>query len=96
MHEATVGFFFHRGTLWLNMLIPVIVYLIASITGLPKGGEDLKQYIHERDTNKRLAKQLKECFGLQRDGRAYRINSIISQVMHIGTRIMVSKVVWGN
>ena len=31
---------FHRGMLWLNTPIPVIVDLIASITGLPKAGED--------------------------------------------------------
>ena len=32
--------FFHGGTLWLNTSIPVIVYLIASITGLSKAMED--------------------------------------------------------
>ena len=32
---------FHGGTLWLNTLIPVTVYLITSIIGLPKAGEDL-------------------------------------------------------
>ena len=31
---------FHGGTLWLTTPIPVIVDLIASITGLPKAGED--------------------------------------------------------
>ena len=56
--------FFNGGTLCLNMPIPVTLYLIASITGLPKDGEDLMQYIRGRDTDKKLAKQLNECFGL--------------------------------
>ena len=43
---------FHGGTLWLNTPIPVIVNLIASITGLPKAREDLVQYIHGRDMDK--------------------------------------------
>ena len=55
---------FHGGTLWLNMLILVTVDLIASITGLSKAGEDPVQYIRGRDTDKKLAKQLNECFGL--------------------------------
>ena len=69
---------FHGGTLWLNTPIPVTVDLIASIMGLPKAGEDPTQYIRGRDTGKRIMKQLKERFGLQRDGHAYRIDSINS------------------
>ena len=82
--------------LWLNTPIPVTVDLIASITGLPKAGEDPTQYIRGRDTDKRLAKQLKEFFGLQHDGHAYCIDRINSQVMRISVRILVSKVVQGN
>ena len=62
---------FHGGTLWLNTPIPIIIDLIASITSFPKAGEDLTQYISGRDTDKQLAKQLKECFGLQWDGLSY-------------------------
>ena len=69
---------FHGGMLWPNMSIPFTMDLIASITGLLKVGEDPTQYIHGRDTDKRLAKQLKERFGLQRDGHAYHIDSINS------------------
>ena len=69
---------FHGGMLWLNTLIPITVDLISSITGLPKAGEDPTQYIRGRDTDKKLGKQLKERFGLQRDGCAYRIDSIKS------------------
>ena len=87
---------FHGGTLWLNKPIPVIVDLIASITGLLKAREDPTQYICGRDTDKKLAKQLKERFGLQWDGHAYRINSINSQTVHIGTRIIASNVLRGN
>ena len=47
---------FHGGALWLIVPIPVIVYLIAIITRLPKAEEDPMQYIHKRDTNKNLAK----------------------------------------
>ena len=56
--------YFHGGMLWLNTPIPITVDLIASIKGLPKAGEDSAQYIRRRDTDKKLAKQLKECFGL--------------------------------
>ena len=87
---------FHVGTLYLSTPIPVIVDLIASITGLPKVGEDLTQYIHGRDTDKKMAKQLNEHFGLQWDIRAYRIDIINSQAMHIGTRILSSKFVRDN
>ena len=66
---------FHGGTLWLNTSIPVTINLIASITGFPKVGEDPTQYIRGRDTEWKLAKQLKEFFGLQWDGHAYLIDS---------------------
>ena len=69
---------FHGGMLWLDTLIHVIVDLIASIIGFPKVWEHSTQYIHGRDTDKKLAKQLKEHFGLQWNGRAYRIDSINS------------------
>ena len=84
---------FHEGTLWLNTPILVTVELIASITILLKAREDPTQYICRRDANKKLAKQLKDRFGLQRDGRTYRIDSINSQAMRIGARILESKVV---
>ena len=42
----------HGGKIWLNTPIPIIVDLIASITGLSKAGEDPVQYIHRRDTDK--------------------------------------------
>ena len=80
----------------LNTSISVIVYLITRIIGLLKAEEDMTQYIRGRDTNKRLSKYLKENFGLQRDGCAYRIDGINSKVVHISARILVSKVVWGN
>ena len=32
--------YFHGGMLWLNMPIPITVYLIVSIKGLSKVGED--------------------------------------------------------
>ena len=53
-----------------------MVDLIANIMGFPKAGEDLTQYIHGQDTDKKLSKQLKELFGLQRDGSAYFIYNI--------------------
>ena len=80
----------------MNTPILVIVYLITSIIGLPKVGEDPMQYIHGRDTDKNITKQLKEHFGLQCDDCAYCIDSIKSQVVHIDARIMASKVVRGN
>ena len=80
----------------MNTSIPVIVDLIASITGLPKAGEDPVQYIHGSDINKRIAKQLKERFGLQSDHRAYRMDRIHSQKFCISARILASKVVRGN
>ena len=87
---------FHGGTLWLNTSIPVTINLIASITGLPKVGEDPTQYIRGRDTYKKLAKKLKEHFCLQRDGHSYRIDNIKSQAVCIGAKILASKVVHDN
>ena len=55
---------FHGGMLWLNIPIPITVNLNVSIIGLLNPKEDLAQYIHGRDTDKKLAKQLKEHFGL--------------------------------
>ena len=69
---------FHGEMLWMNTPIPVTFYLIASITSLPKAGEDPAQYIRGRDTEKKISKQLKEHFGLQRDGRSYCIDIINS------------------
>ena len=80
----------------MNTPIPVTVDLIASITGLPKVGEDSMQYIRGRDMDKKLANQLKERFSLEQDGRAYHIDSINSQMVHIGARILASKVVHDN
>ena len=87
---------FHGGMLWLNEAIPIIVELIASITGLMKAREYPAQYIRRWDTDKKLSKQLKELFGLQHDGCAYHIDSINSQAVHIRVQILVSKVVHGN
>ena len=39
---------------------------------------------------------MKEHFGLQRDGHAYRVDSINSQEVCIGVRILASKVVRSN
>ena len=80
----------------MNEPIPVTIDLIASITGLPEAGEDLAQYLRGWDTDKKLAKQLEECFGSQRDGRAYRIYNINSQEVCIGARILASNIVRGN
>ena len=46
--------------LWLNEPILVTIDLIMSIMGFPKVREDPTQYICGRDTDKKLAKQLKE------------------------------------
>ena len=70
---------FHGGKLWLNEPIQVTVDLIANITRFPKVGEDLTQYFRGQDNDKKLSKQLKERFGLQRDGQAYCIDSISSK-----------------
>ena len=67
-----------------------------NIIGLPKAREYPTQYIHGRDTDKKITKKMHELFGLLRLGHAYRINSINSQAMHIGARILASKVVRGN
>ena len=80
----------------MNEPIHVIVDLIASIKGLPKAGEDSAQYIRRRDTDKKLAKQLKERFGLQWYGRTYRIDRIKSQLVCIEVRISASKFFRGN
>ena len=46
------------------MPIPITVDLIASITSFLKDGEDPVWYICERDTDKKISKQMKECFVL--------------------------------
>ena len=46
---------FHGGMLWLDNPIPVMVDLIAEITGLPKAGEDLAYHFRGRDNDKKLA-----------------------------------------
>ena len=80
----------------MNEPILFMVELITSITGLSKAREDPTQYIRGRDTDKKLSKQLKERFGLQRDNCAYRIDNINSQAVRIGARILESKIVRGN
>ena len=71
----------------MNEPIIVMVDLIASIIGFPKAREDPMQYLRGKDTDKKLAKQLKERLGLQHDVCAYRIDKINVQVVRIGARI---------
>ena len=64
--------------------------------GLPKDGLDPSQYFKGCDNNKRLVAWLKERYGLQHDGRAYRKDNINKRVMRIGAHILASKIVRKN
>ena len=66
------------------MTVTIMVDFISEIMGFPKDGPDPSQYFKARDNDKRLAARLKKKYDLQRDGRAYCINSINDQIVHIG------------
>ena len=87
---------FHGRTLWLDIPIAVIVDLISEITVFPKAREDPSQYLRGRDNDKKLAQQLKERYGLKRDGHTYRIDNINERAVCIGAHILASKVIRGN
>ena len=87
---------FHGGTLWLNDPIPVMVDIIFDIMGFPKVDEDLAQYFRGWDNDKRISQQLKERFGLQRDGRAYHIDSTYERSVCIGAHNLASKIIQKN
>ena len=86
----------HGGYLWLDQPVPVTVYLISQITVFPKKGLDLSQYFHEKYNDKRLATKLKKKYDLEHDGRAYVVDSINEQAVHIATRILSRKVLCKN
>ena len=70
--------------------------LTSKIIGLPKDGTDPSQYIHSKDNERKLAMDLKKHYALERDGRAYRINSINDRTVCIGAKILSSKVIRKN
>ena len=56
-------------------------------------GPDLSQYFHGKDNNKWLATKLKQKYGMDRGRRAYIIDTINEQEVHIVENILVVKVV---
>ena len=76
--------YFHGGILWLEKMIAVMVALISEITWLPKDGTDPSQYFRGRDNDNKLAEKINKRHGLQRDGWAYRVDSINDLAVHLG------------
>ena len=76
--------------------ITLTVDFISEIMGLLKDGPNPSQYFKGRDNDKRLKARLKERYDLQRDGRAYHIDSINDIGVRIGARILASKIVRKN
>ena len=82
--------------MWLDTPITLTIDLISEIMGLRKDGLDPLQYFKGQDNNKQLEARLKERCDLQRDGRAYHIDTINDRALCIGARILASKIVRKN
>ena len=87
---------FHGGYLWLDEPVAFTVELISEIMGIPKHGPDPSQYIWGKDNERKLEMTLKKGYARERDGRAYRIDSVNDHAVCIGVRILASKVVRKN
>ena len=64
--------------------------------GLSMQGLDTSLYFQGKYNDKRLATKLEMKYGLERDGRAYVIDNINYQVVHIATKFLVKQVVHKN
>ena len=79
--------------MWLDESVVVTVALISDIMGFPKEGTSPSQYFRGKYNDRRFATNLKKIYNMQHDQRAYHVESINDQVVHIAVRILASKIV---
>jgi hypothetical protein len=72
----------HRGILWMDRPIPINVYLIVAITGLPTDREKPKQYLEDKMKVKAISDEIKEKYGVDRGNKGIRINEINDHATH--------------
>jgi hypothetical protein len=66
----------HGGDTWLDRSIPIIVDIIALITGLPSWGMDPVLILDDKSKEKALAEEMKKKYGTSRGTRGIIIKQI--------------------
>jgi hypothetical protein len=64
---------------WMDRPVPIDVYLIANIIGLPTNGVKPEQYLDDKTKEKAIAEEVKSQFGTDRGSRGMIIKNINDQ-----------------
>jgi hypothetical protein len=75
----------------MDRLVPIIVDLIAMITGLPMDGEKLDQDLEDKTKEKSIFDEIKAKYVIDRGNRGIRINDINDPVTIFSTRFLWCK-----
>jgi hypothetical protein len=71
--------------------MPIIVDLIATITGLPRDGENPEQYLEDKTRTKAISDEIKAKYGTKRGNMGIRINDINDPMTRLATRLLKCK-----
>jgi hypothetical protein len=81
----------HRGDIWLEKPIPIIVDLITQISGLPSQGMDPMLILDDKSKEKVLAEETNKKYGTSRGTRGIIIKQINNAVKQLGANILACK-----
>jgi hypothetical protein len=81
----------HGGYIWMNKFVPIVVELIANITGLPIRGMDLTLFLDEKTKEKALVEEMKKKYGTDRRTRGIIIKRINNAATKLGTKFLDCK-----
>jgi hypothetical protein len=78
----------HGGFLWMDRSVPINVYLIETITGIPMDGENLDQYFKDKTKVKAISYEIKEKYGMDSGNRGIKISDINDRTTIFSTRLL--------
>jgi hypothetical protein len=81
----------HGGDIWLDKTVPLIIELIAQITGLPIRGMDPALILDYKSKEKALEEEMKKKYGTTRGTRGIIIKQINNASTQLGENILACK-----
>jgi hypothetical protein len=81
----------HGGDIWLDKPVPIVVELIANITGLPIRGMDPALFLDDKTKEKALAEEMKKKYDTDRGTRGIIIKRINDAATQLGAKVLACK-----
>jgi hypothetical protein len=81
----------HKGILWMDRPVPINVYLIVEITGIPMDGEKTKQCLEDKTKAKAISNEIKANYGAETGNIGIRINDINDPMTRFATKFLGCK-----